>query len=790
MTGLRRGALAGSGDARASLREWPVVAALVAATLAAAPGARGFLGPDRSLVPILVVAVLVHLASWAARRVAPSVSLVGGLVAILLAVAWTAFPGTTVGGLPLSATWKAAAVAVKQAVAAGAGGQIGGGDAVTAAGKLALAVLIVAVCAVMADQMALRIGRPLVALVPSLTVIVLGATRAPADHPVVAVSVWIVAAAAFLAAHHAWAGAPTRAPAGGRVRTFGATAVPAAALALAAALVGAAVASHLPGYGGQPLVKGAGLAAGRGQAARLAGFVDLNPVLLDRTDAELFTVDSQQAGYWRLTALDRFDGRTWTQSEEEASAAPPPEPGSALAASEVVQRVRILGLRSRWLPAAYRAEPPRSPDLGVVGASTTLVGRRDSRYGDRYEVASAVPQPTPNALANAGFSLAERGFDRYLALPADLDPAVRRLAARIAGEGAGRASAPSGLPGVPYLEALQLQSFFRTSFTYDLRVAPGSGKDALSNFLFHTKRGYCEQFAAAFAVLARSVGIPARVAIGFTPGEFLGDGLYHVEGRHAHAWPEVNLNGSWVGFEPTPGRGIPGAESYTGVPAMQASGTGPGPGSGNDLTAPTTAPPSTVAPAEVPTTADTTVPGGDSTGDTTPDDPSTVFTTAPGTAAPPKGAPGGAGLPWGAIALVAATVVLVVGAVPAAKRRRRDNRRRRASTPGDRVLVAWAEAAEALAARGMERAPAETLLDHAGRVAGDERLPAGLAEPVLALAGRAGDASYAPGQPPTAEVEQAGADAALIESGLRAATAPHMRLGRAFDPRPLWRGRR
>ncbi len=84
------------------------------------------------------------------------------------------------------------------------------------------------------------------------------------------------------------------------------------------------------------------------------------------------------------------------------------------------------------------------------------------------------------------------------------------------------------------------------------------------------RRGYCEQFSATFAAMARSLGIPARVAIGFTPGELRDDGLYHVYDRHAHAWPEVWFDGfGWISFEPTPGRGEPGAESHTGVGAAQ-----------------------------------------------------------------------------------------------------------------------------------------------------------------------------------------------------------------------------
>src|SRR5690606_19777157 len=101
----------------------------------------------------------------------------------------------------------------------------------------------------------------------------------------------------------------------------------------------------------------------------------------------------------------------------------------------------------------------------------------------------------------------------------------------------------------------------------------------------------CEQFAGAFAAMARSIGLPARVAVGFTQGETdpAEDGLYVVRGEHAHAWPEVYLAGAgWVAFEPTPGRGMPFAESYTGVePAQAAPGS---PAESESVTTTTTAP--------------------------------------------------------------------------------------------------------------------------------------------------------------------------------------------------------
>ena len=98
----------------------------------------------------------------------------------------------------------------------------------------------------------------------------------------------------------------------------------------------------------------------------------------------------------------------------------------------------------------------------------------------------------------------------------------------------------------------------------------GHGTSAIESFLIE-RVGYCEQFSATFAAMARTLGIPSRVAVGYTPGLQGPDGWYGVLGKNAHAWPELWFGAAigWVPFEPTPGRGIPGAESYTGIPAQQ-----------------------------------------------------------------------------------------------------------------------------------------------------------------------------------------------------------------------------
>ena len=101
---------------------------------------------------------------------------------------------------------------------------------------------------------------------------------------------------------------------------------------------------------------------------------------------------------------------------------------------------------------------------------------------------------------------------------------------------------------------MALQTFFHatSNFTYDTHVAPARSDDAVWDFIQST-HGYCVQFATSMTIMARTLGIPARVAVGFLPGEAGDDGRYVITGRESHAWPELYFQDyGWVRFEPTP----------------------------------------------------------------------------------------------------------------------------------------------------------------------------------------------------------------------------------------------
>jgi hypothetical protein len=304
----------------------------------------------------------------------------------------------------------------------------------------------------------------------------------------------------------------------------------------------------------------------------------------------------------------------------------------------------------------------------------------------------------------------------FLELPDDLPAVVSTTASEVA---AGAAT--------QYDQMVALQDWFRTEFEYSTDVPDGHGNSAIETFL-EDRVGYCEQFAGTFAAMARSLGIPARVAVGFTQGQLEGDGSYLVLGRNAHAWPEVWFDGyGWVPFEPTPGRGMPGAEAHTGIPPQQDGDPPPTTTTTTTTTAPAAQPTTTVAgQGAVPPQAATT----------------TTTTTLPNqqTPPPPLESSDGGTFPW--VLLLAATVAIaVLVALPEMVRRWRRRRRAPITDPAHALLELWDRAMRALSAIGFRSEPALTPIEVSEHAAAS--FPS-VGDPLRSLAVVATAASYAP----------------------------------------------
>ncbi|MET0863475.1 MAG: DUF3488 and transglutaminase-like domain-containing protein [Nakamurella sp.] len=243
-----------------------------------------------------------------------------------------------------------------------------------------------------------------------------------------------------------------------------------------------------------------------------------------------------------------------------------------------------------------------------------------------------------------------------------------------------------------------LRSYFTdpvNGFSYSLEVPEGPTSDALVNFLTN-KKGYCEQYASAMAIMLRAIGIPARVAIGFTQGTLdPADNSYVITSNDAHAWVEVDFDGAgWVQFDPTPlGGGQGGQQGFT----------------DNGEAAPTTD-----VTASAPATAPGLEPddGGDNSGP-----------TAAPTTAGAGGAAGGDAEPvvptWMWWTLV---VILLIGAAAAGptvvRRRRRQQRLLLAEAGGSAgAVAAWREIEDLAVDHGIPLNPAESARATANRLA-------------------------------------------------------------------------
>jgi transglutaminase-like putative cysteine protease len=477
---------------------------------------------------------------------------------------------------------------------------------------------------------------------------------------------------------------------------------PAVLLGGAAVLVALVVAPAVPGAGSDPLLdvaaSGRDAASGHSYRPSLAPFVDIGSKLSDVTDRELFTVRAAQPEYWRIAALDQYTGAgggQWTLSAEGDGSVQVGLP-SAPPAGTLVQHFDIGRLGERWLPAAYKPVAIDLDDTLVVRSSDTIVADAGEVSHLRYRVASELPPA-----AGTQFD-AQQLAAMTEPLPSGLEKFTRvGVTAEIA-EIKARAEQIVGDAGAvtPYEQAKALRDYFRDSgFVYDTNVDNLDNGSAILQFL-QSKHGFCVQFASAYAVMARTLGIPARVAVGFTPGKRDAHGTYHVSSNDAHAWPEIYLNGEgWTHlFDPTPARSgqAPGGSALPGDP---------------DVAAPVTAaPPTTAAPsAQPPSGTDRVAPPA---GGTTP-----VSPTVPPSVVTPS-SDRGLG-PWLVVvvvlALVALSVFAYVAAVLVVKRCRRARRHDR-SDPSRAVEGAWQEALDRLREASFSTDPAQTPIEVAGTV--------------------------------------------------------------------------
>jgi len=544
---------------------------------------------------------------------------------------------------------------------------------------LLAAAVGVGLVAILADAFAFRAYGRAEAVVPGGVLFIFTAALGTDRLRIAVAAAWFAAALVVVAVLRALHGGGSESWLGRRRRAVGA-ALPATAMcALVAALGAAAIGPLLPGAGAEPLLETRRTQSDVTEV--LSPLVDIRSRLVNRANTEMFTVSSSAGRYWRVTGLSEFDGNTWKLPERSLDDADGTLNEPRDDAQIVQQQIIISRLGGELLPAAFTPIEVAQPNLLWLAETDTIILDDETlSEGMTFNISSDVRVPSPELLRTT--RAVNAPGDGFLALPGGVPDEAVQLAFEVT----------AGQP-TDYDRARALQDWFRSEFEYSLEVQRGHSDDAISAFL-RARIGYCEQFAGTFAVMARAIGLPARVAVGFTQGELRADGKYYVLGKNAHAWPEVWFEGvGWVLFEPTPGRGAPGSENVTGQPAQQDS-TPAEAGTGD----PQQTTPTTVAPAVTPTTE------RDPTAQPTPSG-----TTVPAVVAVGDG--GGSG-PAGWIFLALLATGLWAAAMPWLVRRVT----RTGNTPSEKVISAWHGTVGALQLAGAPPPGGATPVEYARRV--------------------------------------------------------------------------
>jgi transglutaminase-like putative cysteine protease len=613
-----------------------------------------------------------------------------------------------------------------------------------------------------ADGLAFRARQPLLTLVPALGLFVFPAVIRPTS-PAWYTAWFLLGAAglllfegrARLATWGRWVSSASSRPQVGWRLPITRAASTGRWLALGASLLALTLPSLLPGYGQQPLLdfkEGPGSDIG----VAINPFVSLRTRLRNPEEVPVFRVKTTQNARWRLIVYDRFDGTLFTASRPPQRGLTPfqgqteGELAPALPTGQVTQQFEIQELASFWLPAATAPVGVDADGRRVLEspAFRSLTVRQRVREGFRYSVVSQVPNVRAENLIGPADGEYERPELRPYLDTGNLDGDVRDLADTVT---QGKET--------PFEKALAIQDYLRRPdlFRYNLNVPSlAEGGNQLRRFLTEVREGYCEQFAIAMTMMARQAGIPARVAVGFTPGTQREDYL-QVTTHDAHAWPELWFpRAGWVYFEPTPrGDGQVLVPSYTTsagrVPADEsASGVLPALPSGPTTTS---ASDRSVLPPE---------PVGDQ----------------------PLGGGGRVGLLERPAVRAALAVVLLLVLIPAVKWSRNLLARRRAGQrPRDAVAESYTEVTSWARDAGIGRRGAETPAAYARRLHTDF---ADDAEELVELTGLYERAEYAPAEPDAEQAHLARRLARSARASLAGRLGWRRRLAAALSPRSLF----
>lgn len=288
-------------------------------------------------------------------------------------------------------------------------------------------------------------------------------------------------------------------------------------------------------------------------------------------------VRSQATGFWRVLSFDRYTGEGWEISENDKTVTIPRSRWSyqfyllvrnlRSKTREVIQSYTVVSQLPNLIPALYQPKEVYFPtDKIAVDTEGNLRSPLDLREGLTYTVISEVPYRNQELLSKAGTNYSERIKKLYLQIPPAIANQVKEKTQEILALNTQVAQNKKNLD-TPYEKALYLAQYLKQNPNYQLQQEPPflrQGEDLVSAFLFGykdsppgqiIKGGYGDHFSTVLTVMLRSIGIPARLVAGFSPGEFNPfTGMYVVKNTDAHAMTEVYFpDYGWFAFNPIPG---------------------------------------------------------------------------------------------------------------------------------------------------------------------------------------------------------------------------------------------
>lgn len=332
------------------------------------------------------------------------------------------------------------------------------------------------------------------------------------------------------------------------------------------------------GWFGTHHTSGIGGIGDDGSGTSIDPIVSLRRDLDNTTPIPLFSYTTTGTpAYLRMLTLDKFDGTEWspaqTTSQDDVDATkqlPRPAGVTAKPSKSVTTEITVAQLKEPYLPVPMVPTVVKAKGRWLYNPVTSVVySEHNSTVRLKYEVTNAVYAPAESVLNSVVNDPSSPTVNKYLSIPAHLPATLQEQADSVVA----LAHATTA-----YQKAVALQDWFQTNFLYDLDAKSGSNVNALVSFL-RDRTGYCEQFAATMALMARMEGIPSRVDVGFTPGSREpGTNTYMVTSADAHAWPELYFTGvGWLRFEPTPrADGQTSEPGYTTASGLtNAQGVGP-----------------------------------------------------------------------------------------------------------------------------------------------------------------------------------------------------------------------